>query len=38
MNKNKGLLMRVGIDQEYGHYNAPINPETNDYLYMINIH
>jgi hypothetical protein len=30
----KGLLMRVGIDQTYGNYNAPINPLTNDYLYM----
>lgn len=30
----KGLLMRVGIDQTFGQYNAPINPETNDYLYM----
>lgn len=30
----KGLLLRVGIDQTYGQYNAPINPLTNDYLYM----
>lgn len=30
----KGLLMRVGIDQTFGQYNAPINPETYDYLYM----
>lgn len=30
----KGLLMRVGIDKTFGQYNAPINPETNDYLYM----
>jgi len=30
----KGLLLRVGIDQIYGKYNAPINPVTNDYLYM----
>lgn len=30
----KGLLMRVGIDQTYGQYNAPINSVTNDYLYM----
>ena len=34
MNSTKGLLMRVGIDQTYGKYNAPINPETNDYLYI----
>lgn len=26
--------MRVGIDQTYGGYNAPINPSTNDYIYM----
>ncbi len=26
--------MRVGIDQTFGHYNSPINPETNDYLYL----
>ncbi len=26
--------MRVGIDQTYGKYNAPINPNTNDYLYL----
>lgn len=30
----KGLLMRVGIDKTFGKYNAPINPATNDYLYM----
>ncbi len=29
-----GLLLRVGIDQTFGRYNAPINPLTNDYLYM----
>lgn len=34
MNAKKGLLMRVGIDQTYGEYNAPINPVTNDYIYM----
>lgn len=30
----KGLLLRVAIDQADGHYNAPINPKTYDYLYM----
>jgi hypothetical protein len=30
----KGLLMRVGIDKTFGAYNAPINPATNDFLYM----
>jgi hypothetical protein len=34
MSGKKGLLMRVGIDQTYGQYNAPINPVTNDYIYM----
>jgi len=34
MNNKKGLLIRVGIDQTFGEYNAPINPENNDYLYM----
>lgn len=34
MEDKKGLLMRVGIDQTYGKYNAPINPKTNDYLYL----
>lgn len=34
MNGRKGLLMRVGIDQTFGGYNAPINPNTNDYMYL----
>lgn len=34
MSDRKGLLIRVGIDQTFGHYNAPINPQTNDYFYM----
>lgn len=34
MMQPKGLLMRVGIDQTFGQFNAPINPETYDYLYM----
>lgn len=34
MSNIKGLLLRVGIDQTYGAYNAPINPLTNDYMYM----
>lgn len=32
--KRKGILIRVGIDQTFGNYNAPMNPETNDYIYM----
>jgi hypothetical protein len=34
MNNRKGLLIRVGIDQTYGNYNAPLNPRTNDYMYL----
>jgi len=34
MSDRKGLLIRVGIDQTFGNYNAPINPNTNDYIYM----
>ena len=34
MNDRKGLLVRVGIDQTFGECNAPINPSTNDYIYM----
>lgn len=34
MTTQKGLLLRVGIDQTFGEYNAPINPDNNDYLYM----
>ncbi|MDP1665353.1 MAG: hypothetical protein Q8L79_09520 [Methylobacter sp.] len=34
MNDRKGLLMRVGIDQTFGGYNAPINPITDDYMYL----
>ncbi|ARV17628.1 hypothetical protein AEP_00668 [Curvibacter sp. AEP1-3] len=30
----KGLLMRVGIDATFGHFNAPIHPNTLDYLYL----
>lgn len=34
MSDKKGLLIRVGIDQTFGEFNAPINPVTNDFLYM----
>lgn len=34
MNNRKGLLVRVGIDQTFGQYNAPLNPVTNDYMYL----
>lgn len=32
--EKKVLLIRVGIDQTFGNYNAPINPDTNEYIYM----
>jgi hypothetical protein len=34
MNDRQGLLLRVGIDQTCGKYNAPINPSTHDYMYL----
>jgi len=34
MIKKQGLLMRVGIDQTYGQFNAPINPISLDYFYL----
>jgi len=30
----KGLLVRVGIDQTYGKWNAPVDPNTNEFVYM----
>ena len=30
----KGLLVRAGIDQAYGHWNAPIDPRTNQFIYV----
>jgi len=30
----KGALVRIGIDQTYGKWNAPINPKTNEYVYV----
>jgi hypothetical protein len=30
----KGLLVRVGVDQAYGSWNAPVNPETLDFAYV----
>lgn len=30
----KGVLVRCGIDSSCGHYNAPMNPETGDYVYV----
>ncbi len=30
----KGLLLRVGIDKSFGQWNAPIDPVTNDFVYI----
>ena len=30
----KGLLVRCGIDSEYGHWNAPYDPVTHEFIYM----
>ena len=30
----KGYLVRVGIDQAFGRWNAPVDPATNDFVYV----
>lgn len=30
----RGYLVRIGVDQAYGGWNAPMNPETNDFVYV----
>lgn len=30
----KGLLVRIGIDQSYGGWNAPVDPDTLDFAYV----
>jgi hypothetical protein len=30
----KGLLVRVGIDSTYGHWNAPVDPKTKEFVYV----
>jgi hypothetical protein len=30
----KGLLVRVGIDQAYGRWNAPVDPKTRDFVFV----
>lgn len=32
--KLKGILVRVGIDQAYGSWNAPVDPISNNFFYM----
>lgn len=29
-----GILVRVGVDQAFGDWNAPVDPATNDYVYV----
>jgi len=30
----RGLLVRIGIDQAYGHWNAPVDPATGQFVYV----
>jgi hypothetical protein len=30
----RATLVRIGIDQAYGAWNAPMDPETNDFVYV----
>ena len=30
----RGYLVRVGVDQAFGGWNAPMNPETNEFVYV----
>lgn len=30
----KAILIRIGVDQSFGNWNAPCNPENNDYTYV----
>ena len=30
----KGLLVRMGIDKSYGHWNAPVDIESNEFVYV----
>lgn len=30
----RGYLVRIGIDQEYGRWNAPVDPETGEFVYL----
>ena len=30
----KGSLFRVGIDQQYGHWNAPVDPKSRQFVYV----
>lgn len=30
----RAVLVRVGIDQAYGHWNAPVDPDTHEFVYV----
>lgn len=30
----RGVLIRVGVDQAFGHWNAPVDPVTNEFVYV----
>lgn len=30
----KGYLVRIGVDQAYGGWNAPVNPDTNEFVFV----
>lgn len=30
----RAVLVRVGIDQAYGHWNAPVDPDTHEFVYI----
>ena len=30
----RGVLVRVGIDQAFGHWNAPVDPQTGEFVYV----
>ncbi len=30
----KALLVRIGVDQAFGGWNAPVNPDTGEFLYV----
>ena len=30
----RGALVRVGIDHSYGNWNAPVDPVTNEFIYV----
>jgi hypothetical protein len=30
----RGLLVRVGVDQAYGHWNGPVDPASGQFVYV----